>query len=132
MITIEQLLKNKEIIEKKNEEKTMSLELKSFKENPNFEDGEITIKSLDPKKIKEITQKSNDDLFTFNKNIVYDAVCSIDLKNKGLHEGYNCKTKPLDIVEKIFTPAEIKVIADKVSKLSGMDVEKDMIKEIKK
>lgn len=132
MITLEQLLKNKNIIEEKTGEKEMTIELKSFKENKAFEDGEITIKSLEPKKIKEITEKSNNDMFTFNKNVVYNAVSSIDLKNKELHTAYGCKSNPLDIVEKLFRPNEIKAIADEVDKLSGFNNETGLIKEIKK
>jgi hypothetical protein len=132
MITIEQLLKNKGILEEKTGEKTMILEIKSLKENPAFEDGEIMIKSLSPKTISEITRKSNNDTFVVKKNVVYEAVCSIDLKNKDLHTGFKCKANPIDIVEKIFTPAEITRISDMVSELSGFEGEQDLIKEIKK
>jgi hypothetical protein len=132
MITVEQLLKNKGIIEKKTGEKTMTVEVKSFKEDEAFGDGEITIKSLSPKKIRELSDKSNDDLFTFNKNVVYEAVTSMDLKNKELHAEYKCKSNPIDIVEKIFLPNEIKSISDKVESLSGLNKEVDLIKEIKK
>ena len=132
MITIEQLLKNKKIIEEKTREKEMTLELKSFKDNEAFGDGEITIRSLDPKKLREITEKSNDDVYTFNKNVVYDSISSLDLKSKELHTAYGCKTNPLDIVEKLFYPNEIKAIADEVSKLSGLNKEEGLIKEIKK
>jgi len=131
-ITIEQLLKNKEIIKEKTAEKTTTLKIKSFKEL--FGEEEITIKSLEPGRLQELTLQANNNNYKLKTLVVYNAVTSPDLKNKDLQAGFECKTNPLGIVDKLFTPIEVRYIADEVSILSRLETRdpNEIVVEIKK
>ena len=130
MLNIETLLKNKGVIEEKTGEKTMTIEVKSFKEQ--FGDGEITIKSIDMNKMHDLGSMAGDNEYKMTTIVVYNAVVEPNLKDKELQKAYDCKSNPFKIVEKLFQPKEIKAISDKVAELSGIGNEKDIVKEIKK
>src|SRR5471030_2576570 len=131
-ITIEQLLKNKEIIKEKTGEKTAILKIKSFKKL--FDEEEITIKSLEPSRIQELAMQAGSNEYKTNVLVIYNAVTSPNLKDKGLQERYDCKTNPLGIVDKLFTPIEVKMISDEVAILSRFNTRspKEIVLEIKK
>ncbi|MGE5627830.1 MAG: phage tail assembly chaperone [Solirubrobacterales bacterium] len=135
MIDIEILLKNKGAIEEKTGEKTKILEIESFKNL--FGDGEITINSLDPNKMVEITQQADNVPYKIKSLVVYNAVelnNSTNLKDRKLHDAFGCKADPYEIVGKLFTPIEVQMIADEVSLLSGFEANKEdkVVTEIKK
>ena len=132
MITIEQLLKNKEIIKEKTEEKTAILKIKSFGEL--FGDEEIEIKSLEPSRVQELTMQAGNNQYKLTVLVVYNAVTKPNLKDKELQAGYDCKTNPLGIVDALFSPIEVKKISDEVAILSKMNTrsEKEIVVEIKK
>lgn len=132
MITIEQLLKNKEIIKEKTGEKTATLKIKSFGEL--FGEEEITIKSLEPEKLQELTLQANNNTYKLNILVVYNSVTSPNLKDKALQEGFGCKTNPLGIIDQLFTPIEVNKISDEVAILSRVNTRspKEIILEIKK
>ena len=123
-LTIEKLLQDKEIIEKATGEKTTKLEIKRL-------GGEITIKSLTMDKLMGLAQEK--DKYKANVKVVYSAVIDPNLKDNDLLKSYSCKSNPSAIVEKIFKPVEINLIADKICELSGLnDVNaNDLIIEIK-
>lgn len=123
-LTIEKLLQDKEIIEKATGEKTTKLEIKRL-------GGEITIKSLTMDKLMGLAQEK--DKYKANVKVVYSAVIDPNLKDNDLLKSYSCKSNPYAIVEKIFKPVEINLIADKICELSGLnDVNaNDLIIEIK-
>lgn len=123
-LTIEKLLQDKEIIEKATGEKTTKLEIKRL-------GGEITIKSLTMDKLMGLAQEK--DKYKANVKVVYSAVIDPNLKDNDLLKSYSCKSNPYAIVEKIFKPVEINLIADKICELSGLnDVNADdLIIEIK-
>lgn len=130
-ITIEQLLKNKEVIKEKTSEKTATLRIPSFKEM--FDEEEIIIKSLEPNRVQELTMQAGNNNYKLQVLVVYNAVISPNLKDKELQQGYECKTNPLGIVDKLFTPIEVKKISDEVAILSKMNTrsEKEIVVEIK-
>ena len=58
-----------------------------------------------------------------------------NLKDKELQEAYKVRTNPYKIVESIFKPIEVNLIADKICEISGLkDVEnmEELVKEVKK
>ncbi|MDU1068191.1 phage tail assembly chaperone [Clostridium sp.] len=124
-LTIEKLLQDKEIIEKATGEKTTKLEIKRL-------GGEITIKSLTIDKLMGLAQQEKDQ-YKANVKVVYSAVIDPNLKDNDLLKSYSCKSNPYAIVEKIFKPVEINLIADKICELSGLnDVNaNDLVIEIK-
>lgn len=132
MITIEQLLKNKEIIKDKTSEKTTILKIKSFEEL--FGDDEIEIKSLEPSRLQELTLQANNNQYKLNVLVTYNAVTSPNLKDKKLQEEYGCKTNPLGIVDELFTPIEVNKISDEVAILSRVNTRspEEIVLEIKK
>ncbi|MGG7146288.1 phage tail assembly chaperone [Clostridium butyricum] len=123
-LTVEKLLQDKEIIEKATGEKTTKLEIKRL-------GGEITIKSLTMDKLMGLAQEK--DKYKANVKVVYSAVIDPNLKDNDLLKSYSCKSNPYAIVEKIFKPVEINLIADKICELSGLnDVNaNDLVIEIK-
>lgn len=128
-LTIENLLESKGIIEGETGVKTTNLDIKRL-------GGEITIQSLDPKKLEQILKEANSGKSTLelNKKIIYMSVIDPNLKDNELLKGYGCKNNPYEIVEKIFTITEIGIIADKIAKLNGLDDVKnleDFVVEIK-
>ena len=126
-MNIKDILKNKGILEEKNAEKTKNFEVPSLK---GIGDGTITIKSIDDDTYDMIEKmsKSNTQL---NINAVYQACVEPNLKDKELQTGLDCKTNPVGVVRKIFSPAEIEMISTEIGKLSGMHHEPGLIKEIK-
>ena len=111
-LTVEKLLQDKEIIEKATGEKTTKLEIKRL-------GGEITIKSLTMDKLMGLAQEK--DKYKANVKVVYSAVIDPNLKDNDLLKSYSCKSNPYAIVEKIFKPVEINLIADKICELSGLN-----------
>lgn len=130
-INIEQLLVNKGIIQEDTGEKQISIEIARLKEK--LGDGEIKIKSLEINKIQEIANQTKNE-FSMAARVVYNAVTEPNLKDKELQKAFGCKTNPFAIVQEIFTPLEIKAIADKVAEISGLkDIDEGkIITEIKK
>ncbi|ENZ33289.1 hypothetical protein HMPREF1084_01757 [Clostridium butyricum 60E.3] len=128
-LTIDNLLENKGLIEKQTGVKTTNLMIKRL-------GGEITIQSLEPKKLEQVIKEASAGKSTLelNKKIVYMSVIDPNLKDNELLKGYGCKNNPYDIVEKIFTITEIGIIADKIAELNGLDEVKnldDFVVEIK-
>lgn len=130
-INIEQLLANKGIIQEDTGEKHISVEIARLKEK--LGDGEIKLKSLEVNKIQEIANQTKNE-FSMATRVIYNAVLEPNLKDKELQKAFSCKTNPFAIVEQIFTPLEIKAIADKVAEISGLKElnEGEIIAEIKK
>ena len=127
MITIENLLQNKEIIEAGTGVKEVELEIKRLKDT-------VKIKSLDVNKLINLADTSKNQ-YEANVKIVYYAMLEPNLKDKDLQEAYKVKTNPYKIVESVFKPIEINLISDKVCEISGLkDVENmdELVKEVKK
>lgn len=130
-ISIENLLINREIIEEDTGEKYVSIEIARLKEK--LGDGEVKLKSLEINKLNEIMRQTNNE-YSMTVRVVYNSLLDPNLKDKELQKAYGCKANPFGIVEKIFTPLEIKAIADKVAEISGLKGidEGALITEIKK
>ena len=127
MITVENLLQNKEIIEAGTGVKEVELEIKRLKDT-------VKIKSLDVNKLINLADTSKNQ-YEANVKIVYYAMLEPNLKDKDLQEAYKVKTNPYKIVESVFKPIEINLISDKVCEISGLkDVENmdELVKEVKK
>lgn len=130
-MNIEDLLKSKGIFDDRASEKRENIVIKSLKENE-VGDGQITIKSLEMDKIQDAIKMAGGDLYKSSVIACYNGIVEPNLKDKKLHEGFGCKTNPHAIVEKLFDPSEIKVIADKITALSGVGKSADeVIEEIK-
>ncbi len=126
-MNIKDVLENAGILDEKNSEKTKKLKIASLKD---IGDGTITIKSIDDEILDSI-EKMSKTTFELNKNAVYQGCVEPNLKDKEFQAGLKCKTNPLGIVRKIFSRAEVEIIAEEIGKLSGMYQEKGLIKEIK-
>lgn len=127
MITIENLLKNKEIIEAGTAVKEVELEIKRLKDT-------IKIRSLDVNKLINLTDTCKNQ-YEANVKIVYYGMLEPNVRDKELQEAYKVQTNPYKIVESIFKPIEINLISDKVCEISGLkDVENmdELVKEVKK
>lgn len=127
MITIENLLQNKEIIEAGTGVKEVELEIKRLKDT-------IKIKSLDVNKLINLADTSKNQYET-NVKIVYYAMVEPNVRDKELQEAYKTKSNPYKIVESIFKPVEVNLISDKVCEISGLKEVEDMeelVKEVKK
>ena len=127
MITIENVLQNKEIIEAQTGVKEVELEIKRLKDT-------IKIRSLDVNKLINLTDTCKNQ-YEANIKIVYCGIIEPNVRNKELQEAYKVQTNPYKIVESIFKPIEINLIADKVCEISGLkDVENmdELVKEVKK
>ena len=127
MITIENLLQNKEIIEAQTGVKEIELEIKRLKDT-------VKIKSLDVNKLINLADSCKNQ-YEANIKIVYYAMLQPNLKDKELQAAYKVQTNPYKIVESIFKPIEINLIADKVCEISGLKDVEDMdqlVKEVKK
>ena len=127
MITIENLLQNKKIIEAGTGVKEVELEIKRLKDT-------IKIKSLDVNKLINLADTSKNQYET-NVKIVYYAMVEPNVRDKDLLEAYKVKANPYKIVESIFKPIEINLISDKVCEISGLKEVEDMeelVKEVKK
>ena len=127
MITIENLLQNKEIIQAQTGVKEVELEIKRLKDT-------VKIKSLDVNKLLNLVDSCKNQ-YEANVKIVYYGMLEPNLKDKEVQEAYKVQTNPYKIVECIFKPIEINLIADKVCEISGLkDVENmdQIIKEVKK
>ena len=127
MITIENLLQNKKIIEAGTGVKEIELFIKRLNDT-------IKIKSLDVNKLINLADTSKNQYET-NVKIVYYAMVEPNVRDKELIEAYKVKTNPYKIVESIFKPIEINLISDKVCEISGLkDVEdmEELVKEVKK
>ena len=126
MITVEELLQRKGIIDAHTGEKEKVLRINSLKD-AGFEDGEIKIKSLSKERMNEINK-----LAVKNpQQATIEAVIEPKLSNDELQKAYNCFS-PFDIVEKIFTPIEADRIASQINILSGYaEGDKKVIEEIK-
>ncbi|MBY6789206.1 hypothetical protein HYH43_07110 [Clostridium botulinum] len=126
-LNIKDVLENAGILDEKNSEKTKELEIASLKD---IGDGKITIKSFDDETLDRI-EKMSKTAFELNKNAVYQGCIEPNLKDKEFQEGLKCKANPLGVVRKMFSRAEVEMIATEIGKLSGMYQQKDMVKEIK-
>ncbi|NFI95257.1 hypothetical protein FC961_12815 [Clostridium botulinum] len=126
-LNIKDVLENAGILDEKNSEKTKELKIKSLE---SIGDGKVTIKSIDDETLDSI-EKMSKTAFELNKNAVYQGCIEPNLKDKQLQEGLKCKTNPLGVVRKMFSRAEVEIIATEIGKLSGMYQEKDMVNEIK-
>ena len=127
MITIENLLQNKKIIEAGTGVKEVELEIKRLKDT-------IKIKSLDVNKLINLADTSKNQYET-NVKIVYYAMVEPNVRDKDLQEAYKTKSNPYKIVESIFKPVEVNLISDKVCEISGLKEVEDMeelVKEVKK
>lgn len=127
MITIENLLQNKAIIEAGTGVKEVELEIKRLKDT-------IKIKSLDVNKLINLADTSKNQYET-NVKIVYYAMVEPNVRDKELQEAYKTKSNPYKIVESIFKPVEVNLISDKVCEISGLKEVEDMeelVKEVKK
>lgn len=124
---IEDILEKKNIIEKKNEEKTAELEIKSLKD---IGDGKITIKSLSRKEIDEIRRlaKTEEDANIIG---VYKACVEPNLKDKEFQKALGCRPNSYDIVEKLFTLPEIIHISDEIAVISNLEDSADLVKKVK-
>lgn len=126
-MNIKDILENKGVLDEKNSEKTKKLKIASLKE---IGDGTITIKSIDDETLDSI-EKMSKTAFELNKNAVYQGCIEPNLKDKEFQAELKCKTNPLGVVRKLFSRAEVEMIATEIGKLSGMYQEKGIIKEIK-
>ena len=127
MITIENLLQNKAIIEAGTGVKEVELYIKRLKDT-------IKIKSLDVNKLINLADTSKNQYET-NVKIVYYAMVEPNVRDKDLQEAYKTKSNPYKIVESIFKPVEVNLISDKVCEISGLKEVEDMeelVKEVKK
>lgn len=127
MITIENLLQNKSIIEAGTGVKEVELYIKRLKDT-------IKIKSLDVNKLINLADTSKNQYET-NVKIVYYAMVEPNVRDKELQEAYKTKSNPYKIVESIFKPVEVNLISDKVCEISGLKEVEDMeelVKEVKK
>lgn len=127
MITIENLLQNKKIIEEGTGVKEVELYIKRLKDT-------IKIKSLDVNKLINLADTSKNQYET-NVKIVYYAMVEPNVRDKELQEAYKTKANPYKIVESIFKPVEVNLISDKVCEISGLKEVEDMeelVKEVKK
>lgn len=127
MITIENLLQNKEIIEAQTGVKEIELEIKRLKDT-------IKIRSLDVNKLINLTDTCKNQ-YEANIKIAYYGIVEPNVRDKELQAAYKVQTNPYKIVESIFKPIEINLIADKVCEISGLkDVENmdELVKEVKK
>ena len=127
MVTIENLLQNKDIIEAQTGVKEVELEIKRLKDT-------VKIRSLDVNKLLNLVDTCKNQ-YEANVKIVYYGMLEPNLKDKELQAAYKVQTNPYKIVESIFKPIEINLIADKVCEISGLkDVENmdELVKEIKK
>ena len=127
MITIENLLQNKAIIEAGTGVKEVELYIKRLKDT-------IKIKSLDVNKLINLADNSKNQYET-NVKIVYYAMVEPNVRDKELQEAYKTKSNPYKIVESIFKPVEVNLISDKVCEISGLKEVEDMeelVKEVKK
>lgn len=61
----------------------------------------------------------------FYKELIYDSMPM--LKSPELHAEYSCP-EPFDIVDKVFSMSEIKVIAEHILTFNGIDTEVDDVK----
>lgn len=127
MITIENLLQNKEIIEASTGVKEVELEIKRLKDT-------IKIRSLDVNKLLNLVDTCKNQ-YEANVKIAYYGIIEPNVRDKELQAAYKVQTNPYKIVESIFKPIEINLIADKVCEISGLkDVEnmEELVKEVKK
>ena len=127
MITIENLLQNKEIIQAQTGVKEVELEIKRLKDT-------VKIKSLDVNKLLNLVDSCKNQ-YEANVKIVYYGMLMPNLKDNELQEAYKVKTNPYKIVESVFKPIEINLIADKICEISGLkDVENmdQLVQEVKK
>ena len=127
MITIENLLQNKEIIQAQTGVKEAELEIKRLKDT-------VKIKSLDVNKLINLVDNCNNQ-YGANVKIVYYGMLEPNLKDNELQAAYKVQTNPYKIVESIFKPIEINLISDKICEISGLkDVENmdQLVKEVKK
>ena len=127
MITIENLLQNKAIIEAGTGVKEVELFIKRLNDT-------IKIKSLDVNKLINLADTSKNQYET-NVKIVYYAMVEPNVRDKELQEAYKTKSNPYKIVESIFKPVEVNLISDKVCEISGLKEVEDMeelVKEVKK
>lgn len=127
MITIENLLQNKNIIEAATGVKEVELEIKRLKDT-------IKIRSLDVNKLLNLVDTCKNQ-YEANVKIAYYGIIEPNVRDKELQAAYKVQTNPYKIVESVFKPIEINLIADKVCEISGMkDVENmdELVKEVKK
>lgn len=93
--------------------------------------GSITVQN--PKKnvvykTIDMTGESAEDNMYANAYLVYNSVSMF--QDKSLHEAYEVKD-PIEIVEKLLLPVELKQVADKIMELAGFNKPEDTIENVK-
>ena len=130
MLTVQELLERKGIIDAHTGDKEKILKINSLKD-AGFEDGEIKIKSLSKERMNGINKLAVKNGMQASIEAVYDGVVEPNLKDTALQQAYDCFS-PLDIVEKIFTPIEIDRIATQINVISGYaEGDRKVIEEVK-
>ena len=127
MITIENLLQNKDIIEAQTGVKEVELEIKRLKDT-------IKIRSLDVNKLLNLVDSCKNQ-YEANVKIAYYGIIEPNVRDKELQAAYKAQINPYKIVESIFKPIEINLISDKICEISGLKDVEDMdqlVKEVKK
>ena len=127
MITIENLLQNKNIIEAATGVKEVELEIKRLKDT-------IKIRSLDVNKLLNLVDTCKNQ-YEANVKIAYYGIIEPNVRDKELQAAYKVQPNPYKIVESIFKTIEINLIADKFCEINGLkDVENmdELVKEVKK
>lgn len=101
-ITLDELIKNKEkITAKREEKKTAQFYIESL-------DSLVTVTAPDRLLVIETQSKDEAEAQLY---MIYNCVTEPNLKNTELHQAYGCVGNPMRIVEKIFTDAEIPALA---------------------
>lgn len=111
LITIDDLLKNKEIIDEK-ANKTLKLHLKEL-------DGEIEVRKITFDEFLEIKGNLGDD------EIIYNCCKSPNFKSDELINSLNVKENPVEGVQKVLTRKTIKKVATEILKFSDLIVNED-------
>lgn len=93
--------------------------------------GSITVQN--PKKnvvykTIDMTGESAEDNMYANAYLVYNSISLF--QDKSLHEAYEVKD-PIEIVEKLLLPVELKQVADKIMELAGFNKPEDTIENVK-
>jgi len=109
-LTVQELIAQREKLAKK-KSKTETLFISSM-------DSDIVIKAPTSSLLLEAQSMGQDDATKADVYLVYQCVTEPDLKDKKLHEAFEC-VEPMDIVSEIFLPGEVASIADKIMGLGG-------------
>lgn len=113
LITIDDLLKNKKIIEEKANE-TLKLHLKEL-------NGEIVVRKINFEEFLEIKGDLGDD------EIVYNCCKNPNFKSDELLNLLGVKENPIEGVQKVLTRKTIKKVASEILKFSDLIAEEDTV-----